>query len=159
MAWQDAGTKSLCTFLHTDTNYITFGSTASAQFDTLGFERASIDVILSGANTTSNAPSLVVLSESLTTTTSTAGDIIAFTMKTATATNVGVLIPTTGVITGTGNSNIYRFNVDLRQRYRYLTVRVSPQTTMQCVVDVRLGEGNAMPIAASGYGVQAVAEG
>ena len=157
--WQGAGSKSLCGFLHTDTNYITNGGTNSYQFDTLGFDSAVVDVILSSANTTSNAPSLVVLSETDTTTSSTNGDIIAFTMKTATATNVGVLIPITGVITGTGNCNIYRFNVDLRQRKRYITVRVSPVTTMQAVVDVRLGKAEAIPIAASTYGVQAVAEG
>ncbi len=126
MAWRGAGTKSLCAFLHTDTNYITLGSTASYQFDTLGFEQATIDVILSSANTTSNAPSLVVLSESLTTTTSTAGDIIALTMKTGTSTSAAVVIPQTGLNTSPGALNVYRFNVDLRQRWRYLTVRVSP---------------------------------
>jgi hypothetical protein len=159
MAWHNAGTKTLAAFLHTDTNYVTNGATASYQFDCIGYDFAAVDVMLSPSNTTSNAPSLVMLSETDTTTSSTSGDIIAFTGKTSTATNVGFLIPQTGVLTTTGAANIYRFNVDLRRRKRYLTIRVSPVTTQAISADIRLSKPEGWPINATGVGVQALAEG
>ena len=160
MAWQDDSTKSLVGFLHTDTNYVTNGATCSYQFDTLGYRYAEVDVILSGAGTTSQVPTIVVLSETDTTTTSTAGDIIAFTGKTQTATSVGFLIPTNNFNTATGAANVYRYNLNLLPpRKRYLTVRVTPTTTCQVVVDARLGKPATWLISAAGEGVNALVEG
>lgn len=159
MTLQLAGTKSVSVQCHTTTSYVTNAGTAQATIDTLGYEYASIDVCLGASNTTSNAPSVVKLGEAEVTNTSSMADIVAFTGKTATATDVGFLIPVTGVLTATSNVNMYRLNVDLRGRKRYLMVTVNPVTTQPIWVNARLGRGNKVPVTASDYGVLASADG
>ncbi len=143
----------------TETNTIsgtlTNGGTALVEpIDCIGYDYAQIDVILSKMNTTSNAPTTVKLGEADVTGTSNYTTITTFSGATATATNVGFLIPVTGVITD--NPNVYRFNVDLRGRKRYLMVSATPVTTASCVVNARLGRAEFSPTNAAGVNVQAV---
>ncbi len=143
---------------NTISGFLTNGGTALIEpIDTLGYDYAAIDVILSKMNTTSNAPSIVKLGEADITGTSNYTTITAFSGATATATNVGFLVPVTGVVTD--NPNVYRFNVDCRARHRYLMVSVSPVTTAYCVVNARLGRAEFSPTNASAVGVQAVVSG
>ncbi len=144
----------------TETNTIsgtlTNGGTALIEpIDTIGYDYASIDVILSKMNTTSNAPTTVKLGEADITGTSNYTTITTFSGATATATNVGFLIPVTGVVTD--NPNVYTFNVTkLGGRHRYLMVSATPVTTATCIVNVRLGRGEFSPTNAAAVGVQAV---
>ncbi len=145
----------------TETNTVsgtlTNAGTGYVEIDTLGYDYAAVDVILSKSNTTSNAPSKVSLGDSDITGTSNYTTITAFNGATATATNVGFLIPVTGVVTD--NPNVYRFNVDMRARRRYLLVSCSPVTTATLVVNARLGRGENPPTNASQAGVQTYVSG
>lgn len=145
----------------TETNTVsgtlTNGGTGYVEVDTQGYDYAAIDVILTKSNTTSNAPSVVKLGESDVTGTSNYTTITAFSGATATATNIGFLIPVTGV--NTTDPNTYRFNVDCRARKRYLLVSASPVTTASLFVNARLGRAEYSPTNASQYNVQAVVSG
>jgi hypothetical protein len=158
-----AMTKTIClsatnaTETNTVSGTLTNGGTGYVEIDTLGYDYAALDVILSKSNTTSNAPSLVTLGDSDVTGTSNYTTITAFSGATATATNVSWLIPVTGVLTA--NNNVYRLNVDTRARRRYLLVSASPVTTASLTVDARLGRAEISPTNASLVNVQAVVNG
>lgn len=155
--------KTIClsatnaTETNTVSGTLTNGGTGYVEIDTLGFDFAGIDIQLSAANTTSNGPTVVKLGESDVTGTSNYTTLTQFNGATATATNVGFLIPVTGVLTG--QPNVYRMNVDTRARRRYLLVSVSPRTTAQLSVNARLHQGENIPINASQVNVQAVVDG
>jgi len=114
-------------------------------------------VTLSACNTTSNGPTVVSLGQSDVTGTSNFTTINLFNGATATATNVGFLIPTSGF--STSQPSVYRFNVDMRARMRYLLVSVSPQTTALMNVNARLGFPEAIPTTATSGGVNTWVEG
>ena len=154
-----AASKTVSQFGFTSTAYVTNGGTATVMIDTQGWETAIIDVILSGANTTSNAPSAITLSEADVTNTSSFVTVGSLSFATTTSTSAINAIPVTGVATGFTAVNVFRVNADLRPRKRYLAVNVSPATTQAVVVDCHLGRGANVPITASSYNVQAVAEG
>ncbi len=137
---------------NTVSGFLTNGGTGYVEIDLLGCDFASIDVILSKMNTTSNAPSIVALAESDITGTSNYTTITAFSGATATATNVGFLVPVTGV--KTANNNVYSFDVDCRTRKRYILATASPVTTAAMTVDARLGRTENIPTNAVAVGVQ-----
>ncbi len=160
---QLAMTKTIClsatnaTETNTVSGTLTNAGTGYVEIDTLGYDYASLDVVLSKMNTTSNAPSLITLGDSDITGTSNYTTITAFSGATATATNVSWLIPVTGV--STANNNVYRLNVDTRARRRYLLVSASPVTTASLMVSGRLGRGEQGPTNASQGNVQAFVSG
>ncbi len=154
-------TKNIClrpanqTETNTVSGFLTNAGTGMVEpIDLLGYDYAIVDVILSKMNTTSNAPTTVKLGEADVTGTSNYTTITTFSGATATATNVGMLIPVTGV--STSNPNVYRFGVDGRARKRYLMASATPVTTADMVVNVTLGRGEYSPTNASQAGVQAV---
>jgi len=159
----NAMTKTIClsatnaTETNTVSGTLTNGGTGYVEIDTLGFDYAALDVILSKSNTTSNAPSIVTLGDSDVTGTSNYTTITAFSGATATATNVSWLIPVTGVLTA--QPNVYRLNVDTRARRRYLLVSASPVTTASLSVDARLSRGELPPTNAAQGNVQAFVSG
>jgi hypothetical protein len=66
-------------------------------------------------------------------------------------------IASTGASTGADIGAIARFNVDLRGRRRYLTVRVTPSTTVAVISSARLSKGEQHATTASEANVNNVA--
>jgi len=104
----------------------TNGATASASFDTLGYDHLTLDIMLPTADTTTNNPSVLKLSESDDTTT-TVTDILTFTGGTQVSTSVGFVLANAKT-TAAANS-LLKFNVDLKKRKRFLTLTIVPRTT------------------------------
>jgi hypothetical protein len=143
-------TKSVAAILGTG---VTNGETVTARFDTLGFANLSLDVILGTSNTVSNKPSTLKLSESDDTVVTNFADIATFANGTSTG---NYTMPNAN----TSNPNIYRFDVDLRGRKRYLLLTVTPLTTQAVVAAGRLSRGeNVIGSTASDYGALATVRG
>lgn len=123
-----ANTKTVAGLLGTG---VTNGATVTANIDCMGFDHLSLDVVMGTSNTTSNNPSVLKLSESDDTVVTNFADITAFVGDGA----GGFTIATAS----TGTANIYRFDVDLRARKRYLRLTISPTTTQETVYTGRLG--------------------
>ena len=126
-------------------------ATFTHEIDTAGFKYASIDVLFSPF-TASNVSIANVLRVSEADTSG------------ATGTNVSGLvggtdftIASTGASTGADIGAIARFNVDLRGRKRYLTVRVTPSTTVAMISAARLSKGEQHAVTASEANVNNVA--
>src|SRR5450631_950851 len=111
----------------TGTTSATNGATAtSANIDTLGIDYVTIDISATtqSASTQAGSPSVLKIQESDTTVVTSFVDIVGFRGGSATATNVDFVVAvgkTTGV-------NAYKFNVDSRNRKRYINVVASPTT-------------------------------
>lgn len=129
--------------------------TITANLDLLGYDYVEIDVISTTANTTSNRPSVLKLSESDDATNFT--DIVAFTGGTATSSSVGFTIPSW--FTATANTKTLRFNMDTRHRKRYLKLSITPRTTQSFTALARLGHGELSPVSADEVNVLAVVAG
>ena len=132
---------------------VTNGATVTANIDTIGFDFASIDLVLGTSNTVSNKPSTLKLSESDDTVVTNFADITAF----VGGGTGGFTIPNAD----TSNANVYVFNVDCRGRKRYLKLTATPVTTQAAVMDARLSCAEEAPNTTSefGTGVLAVVEG
>lgn len=140
-------TKSVVSIMATGA---TNGETLTANIDTLGFDSAAIDLIMGTSNTTSNKPSVLKLGESDDTVVSNFADITAFTGGS------GFTI----VTSSTSVENVYRFNVDCRNRKRYLRITVSPRTTQAVVLNARLGRAEQSGDGSTSYsGTQQVVSG
>jgi hypothetical protein len=123
---------------------VTNGATVTAMVDTLGYKRASIDLITGTANVVSNKPSVLTLYHGATT---------AYTSATAIATGGTDF---TIANADTSNANIYRLDVDTRGRQRYLFVAASPRTTQEVAVVARLGQADESSASATDLGVTGV---
>lgn len=132
----------------------TNGATASASFDTLGFDHLTLDVYIPTADTTTDGVSVLKLSESDDTTT-TVTDIAAFVGGTATSATVGFVLP----IGKTTGNTLVKLNVDLKKRKRYLTLAVSPRTTQILAAIGNLQIAEQEPTNAADSGVDAIANG
>lgn len=140
---------------NTVSNTLTNAGTGRVMIDTLGYDHASVDIVLGLADTTSNSPTLLTLGDSDTTHTSNATAITAFSGGTATSTSVAWVIPVTGVvtaITASMSGNTYRYEIDTRARRRYLMVSCSPATTQTMQVNARLSRGETIPVGGLGTG-------
>lgn len=122
-----ADSKSIVKILGTAT---TNGETVTANIDRLGFDYAAIDVIMGTSNVVSNKPSTLKLAESDDTVVSNFADITAFV--------AGGTGGFTNPAANTSSENLFRFNVDLRGRKRYLKLTVTPLTTQAVVMAARL---------------------
>lgn len=132
-------------------------ATSQTSIDTLGFSYAAVDVIfekVAAAGTNSAVAIACKLQHG--DTTSSYSDIVAFTGGTATSATVGYTIPTPG---NTADTNVVRFNVDLRGKRRYLNVFATPQVASVVAVNCRLSKGVNAPVSASEAGVKAFASG
>lgn len=121
----------------------TNGATATGEIiDTLGYDYATIDVIAHTADVVSNTLSVLKLQEA---------DVTATTSFANVSGAVGGTDFTiaTNAYTSTTNQNVWKFNVDLRARKRYLKVLASPQTTMIIAGVANLMRGEQAPITAA----------
>lgn len=126
-------------------------ATFTHEIDTAGYKYASIDVLFS-PYTASNVSIANVLKV-------TEGDTSGGTMANVSGLVGGTdfTIAATGASTGANIGAIARFNVDLRGRKRYLTVNVTPSTTVAVISAVRLSKGEQHASTASEAGANNIA--
>jgi len=128
----------------------TNGATASGLIDTLGYDWCTIDIIAATADVVSNKPTVVKLQEADTTDSSNLVDITAFATPT---------IPNANTAATAVLQNNYKFNVDCRNRKRYLNPVYSPQTTQVVTIVANLGKGEIAPITAAKANAMILVEG
>lgn len=137
-------TKTLMGRLDTgETGITNAGTGALVQLDRLGYDYMSLDLMLGTADTTSNKPSVLKLQESDTTDATNFANISGFVGGT------DFTIPSSY----TGQANIYRFDVSLKGRKRYLQVVVSPRTTQEIAYNARLSRAKESPATTTAQGV------
>jgi hypothetical protein len=132
----------------------TNGATASASFDTLGYDHLTLDVAIPTADTTTDGVSVLKLSESDDTTT-TVTDIVQFVGGTQVSSTVGFVLPAGK----TSGNTLVKLNVDLKKRKRYLTLTVVPRTTQILAAIANLQRAEQSPISAADAGVDAISSG
>lgn len=117
----------------------TNGATATGEIiDTQGYDWCTVNVFASTADVVSDTLSVLKLQECDTTVTTSFANISGclggtdFTIA-------------TNAYTSTTNQNVWQFNVDCRNRKRYLKVIASPQTTMVMAGAALLGRGEQSP--------------
>lgn len=126
----------------------TNAATATGNIDTLGFDFATIDLIATTSNDTTNNPSVLKISESDDTVVTNFADVSGL---------VGDTDFTIPASVTSGNWGI-KFNVDLRPRKRFLKLTVSPVTTQTFTVIANLFRGDEAPVDATGAGTKALVE-
>lgn len=118
--------------------------TATLTIDRLGYDYASIDVIVATsttpANTSASILNILTLSQGDTTT---AGSSV-----------YTVAVPAASVAV-TARPSVVRFDVDCRGKGRYLKVDATPATALATTIVARLGRGEVGPETASAKGVLA----
>jgi len=130
----------------------TNGATATGVVDTLGFDWATIDIIAATADVVSNKPSVLKIQESDDTVASNFADITGLRGGT------DFTIPNANTAATAVVQNVYKFNVDLRGRKRYLRGVYSPQTTQTVTLVANLGKGEQAPISAAKANAMTLAE-
>jgi hypothetical protein len=130
---------------------VTNAGTATGSFDTLGFDRVSIDVIQATGDVVSNNLSVCKLSESDTTDATNYSDIAKFVGDGA----GGFTIPNAD----TSAHQLYKFNLDARARKRYLKITMSPLTTQILQAVANLSRAEQLPVIAADAGVALLVEG
>lgn len=133
------------------TTSLTNGATGTGSVDTLGYSRLSLDVLQTTSNNTTNNLSVCKLSESDTTDATNYSDITAFVGDGAD----GFTIPAAD----TSSSQLYKFNLDLRARKRYIKFAGSPVTTQSLTAIANLSRGEQDPVTATNAGVSLLVEG
>ena len=125
--------------------------------DLVGYDGVTIDVSAStqSASTQGGSPSVLKLQEADVTNSSSFVDIVGFRGGSATATNVDFVVGI-GVTSGV---NGYKFNVDARNRKRYLQVAASPTTSQTFNVTANLFRAEQSPSTALKAGVLNLIEG
>jgi hypothetical protein len=119
------------------TTSVASSATFTHEIDTLGYKFATVDVIFSPYTASSvSLASVLKVGES-----DTASQGTAATNITGLVGGTDFTIAATGASTGANVGGIARFNVDLRGRKRYLTVIVSPSTTVAVISAARLSKG------------------
>lgn len=129
----------------------TNAATATGNIDTYEFDYATIDIIATTSNDTTNNPSVLKLAECDTTVVTSFADITAFVGDGA----GGWTIP--AAVTS-GDWGV-KFNVDLRGRKRYLRVSISPLTTQSFTAIANLFRGDELPVNSTKAGVKAIVNG
>jgi hypothetical protein len=133
------------------------GTFTSANIDTLGVDFLTIDVSATtqSASTQAGSPSILKIQESDTTVASTFADVVGFRGGSAAATNVDFVVG----IGKTSGVNAYKFNVDARNRKRYLNLVISPTTTQTFQVTANGFRNEQSPSTAAKAGVLNLVEG
>ncbi len=148
------GSKSVSAIGTADT---ATNATHQTSIDTLGFEYAAIDVIFEpvlAAGTNSAVCLACKLQHGDTTSSYT--DVSGFVGGTATSSTVAFSFPTPG---NTNDTNVVRFNVDLRGKRRYLNVFATPQVASVVCTNARLSKGNVAPQNSTEAGVKSFVSG
>lgn len=129
----------------------TTATTFTMSIDTLGFAYASVDVIFEPvlvAGTNSTVAISCNLQQSDTDS--------AYVNVTGFVGGTSYTIPTPA---NTNDTNVVRFNLDLRGRKRYLNVSATPQAASIIAASARLSKGALGPTSATEAGVKAVVAG
>ena len=135
------------------TTSVASSATFTHEIDTLGYKFATVDVIFSPYTASSvSLASVLKVGES-----DTASQGTAATNITGLVGGTDFTIAATGASTGANVGGIARFNVDLRGRKRYLTVVVSPSTTVAIISAARLSKGENHAVTATEANVNHVA--
>lgn len=142
-----AGTKSVSKFSASVAATATYTHTV----DTLGYKYASIDVLFSPFTASNVSIASVLRVGESDTSGGTPANISGLVGGT------DFTIAATGASTGSDIGAVARFNVDLRGRRRYLTVTVSPSTTVAVITNARLSKGENHATTASEANVNNVA--
>ena len=129
----------------------TNAATASGNVDRLGFDFASIDILMATSNDTTNNPTVLKLAQSDDTVVSNFADITAF----VGGGSGGFTIPDS-VTTG---DNTYKMNVDCRGLKRFLKLSISPLTTQVITSIANLSRGDTAPTTITSANVLALVEG
>jgi hypothetical protein len=118
--------------------------TATLTIDRLGYDYASVDVVVAvsatPANTSASILNVLTLSQGDTTT---AGSSV-----------YTVAVPAASVAV-TSQPSVVRLDVDLRGKGRYLKVDATPASSLATTIVARLGKGEVGPESASAKGVLA----
>jgi len=125
---------------------VTNGETATGNIDTLGFDFATIDVVMTTSDDATNNPSTLKLQECDTTVATSFADISGA---------VGDTDFDVPAALTEGNYGV-KFNVDCRGRKRYLRVVVTPLTTQGIVAIANLFRGDEGAINTTIAGVKAL---
>jgi hypothetical protein len=133
------------------TTSLTNGATGTGSVDTLGYDFLSLDLLQTTSNNTTNNLSVCKLSESDTTDATNYSDITAFVGD---GTD-GFTVPAAD----TSNSQLYKFNMDLRGRKRYIKLTASPLTTQSLTAIANLHKAEQAPVSATNAGVAVLVEG
>lgn len=145
---------------------ITNGGTAnSGAIDTLGFDAASVDVILSASNNTTNVPTVLLIQSADVTNTSSAANITAngqvsygtgTNATTATANSFSLTSYYTTANTSTSKADVCTWDLALTGggKGRYLFVTCSPVTTQTITIVANLYRGALAPSKAVDKNVQ-----
>jgi len=134
------------------------GTVTTSVIDTLGYDWATIDIWATTQVGTSqtHSPSVLKLQEADNTSATSFVDVVGFRGGSATATNIDFLV---GSVAAATNVPAYKFNVDCRNRKRYLSVAITPATSQTFYGYVNLGRGEQSPSTASKAGVLSLIEG
>mgnify|MGYP003394132756 FL=1 len=133
------------------TTSVTNAGTATGSVDTLGYDFLALDLLQTTSNAVSNNLSVCKLSESDTTDATNYSDVPAF-VGDGTG---GFTIPNAD----TSNSQLYKFNMDLRGRKRYIKLSASPLTTQSLTAIANLHKAEQSPVSATDAGVSVLVEG
>ena len=142
-----AGTKSVNKF----SSSVAASATYTHVIDTLGYKYASIDVIFSPYTASNVSIANVLRVGESDTSGGTPANISGLVGGTDFA------IAATGASTGADIGATARFNVDLRGRRRFLTVTVTPSTTVAVITSARLSKGENHASSASDANVNTIA--
>lgn len=107
----------------------TAAATATARFDTLGYDHLAIMIRAGTADVVSNKPTVLKLQESDDTVVTNLVNISGAVGGTALSTSVDFVIPNANTVATAVLQNDYQFSVDLRGRKRYIVAVISPATT------------------------------
>jgi hypothetical protein len=118
----------------------TAAATATGIIDTLGYDYATIDVLLPTADVVSNCPTVLKLQEADTTNATSFANITGFVGGT------DFTIPNALTAATQITGPFCTFNVDCKARKRYLQVAISPATTQVVNVLAQLSRGEQAPV-------------
>ena len=116
--------------------------TATLTLDTLGYDYASIEVIVDKSSTAGHTANSILNVLTLTQGDTTAAGSSVYT----------VAVPAASVAV-TNQASVVRLDVDCRGKGRYLKVDATPAVTLDTNIVARLGKGEAGPESASAKGV------
>jgi hypothetical protein len=106
-------------------------TTATLTLDTLGYDYASIDVVVAKSSTAGHTASSILSVLSLK-----QGDV-----ANAVTTDVYTVSVPAASVAVTAQPSVVRLDVDLRGKARYLKIDATPAQTLPCNIVARLGKG------------------
>lgn len=133
------------------TTSLTNGATGTGSVDTLGYDFLSLDVLQTTSNAVTNNLSVCKLAESDTTDSTNYSDVTKF-VGDGTG---GFTVPNAD----TSNSQLFKMNMNLRGRKRYIKLSASPVTTQSITAIANLHRGEQAPVTAANVGVALLVEG